>query len=141
MLGASLLEQYIAASGSRAKLAEVTQRMLEGFHQVGDRAADSRSYYSGYIVDNRLIAAIGIDEKTALDIRDGLDELAGMPLGPDGDKYVQGKESLLFKIAAGPSQSETFIVLAKPTFFLPDTVISLMYQHLRGFAMVWHRAT
>ena len=135
-LGSMMLtNNIIAASGSREKIGERYQRMIEAFVAGREGVIEYAS------VGDNVLTLTGWDEGTARAIIADLDQRAGTPLSRDGDKYVTDDNNhLLIKIAPQPSKAETYW-LARTGFTPPHDIFVLLHSIYVNLATVWQQAS
>jgi CheY-like chemotaxis protein len=135
-----MLDDLITAGDSRQKLAESFEHMIQGFSPQKTVSGNNIGAYLAVEGQAIVTSELAWDEKTAMKLKDKLDERAGTALGPEGDKYVRDEHNnLLIKVTSKPSQPETFSLLRTP-FPVPDNVIDNQYFFLKSFAKLWARA-
>lgn len=133
----TMLSHFVTAGDSRENLAKTFQDMLERF-EGGSRLADRKLYIA--VDDQPVIGPAPWDEKSAVTLKDRLDQLGGTPLGPNGDKYVKDEDhSLLIKVAQQSNRPEAYLVLDRP-IPTPDNMAIVLHTFLQTFATLWARA-
>lgn len=133
----TMLSHFVDAGDSREKLVKTFQTMLERF-EGGTQLADRKLYIA--VDEQPVIGPAPWNEKSAVALKDRLDQLAGTPLGPNGDKYVKGEDhSLLIKVAPQPNRPEAYLVLARP-IPTPDNMAIMLHTFLQSFTTLWARA-
>ena len=140
MSGLMLLDNMIAVSGSRAKLAEGMQYALKGFHMMGDTPADSRAVHGSLRIGDQTIGSMGLDDQAAAALQQRLSAAPGTSLGPGGDKYVVEGNDLLIEMAATSSRPHAYFVF-RTTFVPPEYMISMLHRFLTCVVSLWQRAT
>jgi CheY-like chemotaxis protein len=135
--------RYISmAVGSRAAMAATAQQLLTAAFQERN-STPNQSYgpvHIAAIFDDEVVASVGLDRETALQLCSDLDRLEGTPLSETGDKYYLDDHRLLIKVAAQPNLSEAYTVFGT-TFRLPDFVVDAQYNSLVLCAALWHQST
>jgi CheY-like chemotaxis protein len=139
MSGLMLLDNMIAVSDSRAKLAEGMQYALKGFHMLGDSQAESHDVRGSLRIGDATVASMGMDSGAAGDLRAQLSKQPGVSLGPQGDKYVVEGHDLLIALAPRASRPEAYFVF-RTTFVPPEYMISMLHRFLTCVVSLWQRA-
>lgn len=82
----------------------------------------------------------GLNETAAIEMRDKLDQLPGISLNVDGDKYVIDDEhNTLLKVVGGPNRTAISVV-SRASMKTPETNIRINHSFLSMFAALYHRA-
>lgn len=133
----TILERLIDVGDSKQKLIASASNLMQSFYPP-DAPADNAALFT---VDGQpVFGPLGWDEPTALALKEKLDASAGIPLSPDGDKYVRGEDNhLLIKVAANPPRPEAFILFKYRNYY-PENRIITAISFLRNFATLWARA-
>ncbi|MCB0168797.1 MAG: response regulator receiver protein [Anaerolineae bacterium] len=135
----TLLDNIIAVSDSREKVKQQFQGMYDRTRAGAGRENEPLTPAFAMVGDEVLFLS-SWDEKTARDLVAKLNQQAGTPLGPTGDKYVTDEDNhLLIKVAAQPARAE-FYWLSRTTFTPPEDIITLMKHAFVGLATVWQKA-
>jgi CheY-like chemotaxis protein len=131
----------VSASGSRQALSQTLQGILQAaFTDQGDKPVASYEVNCSYLNGDQLVAQVGLDQATALKLRDQLLQQPAQPLGQDGDSlYKDAENRVLIKIAPQPHKAE-FYYLIGPTFNLPDFVIGHSYNSLSVISTLWQNS-
>lgn len=140
MSGLMLLDNMIAVSSSRAKLAEGMQYALKGFHLVGDAPADSRDVHGSLRIGGQTIGSMGLDDQTAIALQKRLSAASGTSLSPSGDKYVVEGNDLLIEMAQTSARPQAYFVF-RTTFVPPEYVISMLHRFMTCVVSLWQKAT
>ncbi|MEM7111386.1 MAG: response regulator receiver protein [Chloroflexota bacterium] len=82
----------------------------------------------------------GMDETAAMAMRDKLDQMNGISLNVDGDKYVIDEEhNTMLKIVGGPHRTPITVV-SRASMTTPETNIRINHSFLSMFATLYARA-
>lgn len=127
-----------AASVSREKFEESLQPLFQAFFVGrGDTPVDSLDVHVCVLIGDRMVAGIGWDEKTAIEVRDNLNQLEGTPLSPNGDTFVRDESNnQVIKVVSQPE----FYFLFRRTFTPPDYTIAMLHRLVVCAALLWQQA-
>ncbi len=138
----NILKNIIAAS-SREKLLENVQqvhtRMFCHVSKGKTTPLDIFHLFYAIWINGKIIAISGWDWKTAMELRDHLNQLEGTALSPHRDKYVKDGNNLLIKIGSQPSKAETYALFNMPCT-PPGIIINTMfYNAYTSMSIMWER--
>lgn len=133
MATVELSNKLIEAAGSRKKLLYV----LSPIGGMNPEQADTPRWL---IVDGQVLFADEIDEVRGLQLQRRLSAAEGMPLTPDGDRYVMDSEGYrLIEVVGGGSQAQVSF-LFKSSFTPPDLIVDLMHGFVKQLSVIWHQS-
>ena len=142
----SFMDHIVKASGSRETMKQFVQNTWKLLGQDAASNAVEGFRFNEFIFlggtnGDAQTLGVGIDEATALAIRERLNQLPGVPLGASGDKYViDDNHNILLKVAGGPAQMSLSYVTQATTAY-PDVHLRLSHSFWSIFATLWHRAS
>jgi len=92
-------------------------------------------------VEDQFIDRYNMDESTALELKQQLEQREGTPFGPHGNRHVRTEENLqLLTIALHPFQAETFF-LFQTSFVTPEIILVMLHSFFKVLATLWIRAS
>jgi len=138
----NILRNIIVAN-SREKLMENIQQVHSGmFSRVSSGKIiplDLFHLYFAIWINGKIITIAGWDWKTAMELRDHLNQLEGTALSPHRDKYVKDGNNLLIKIGSQPSKAEIYALFNMPCT-PPDIIINtVFYNAYTSMSIMWER--
>lgn len=135
-----VLTKYIMSSGSREQLAKARDEVAEVmFSDEGGGGASAFNHMYAFWVEDELSVVSGWNSDGAAEQRDRLSEQERVPLGGDGDYYVQDGTNLLMNIAASEDKAAGQIMLQFP-YQVPANFITMLHHAQVCFAILWKRA-
>ena len=131
-LAVTFFIQIQAASGSRQKLMENFQQILQGVARP--------ELFLIYMVGDTIIHQQGYDESTAREVIAKLDQEAGRSLSQDGDKYlIDDDNNLLIKVAPMSNRTAVY-ALIKTAFEPPSDLIDVVHKVFAALGLAWAQA-
>lgn len=128
-----LSNNLIAAGTSRSKI-------LYALSPVGLLSPEQLDTPRWLIVDDQVLFSDDVDIDEALRVLEHLNTQSGLPLSPEGDRYVKGQDGYqMIQVAATPSRTEALFIF-KSQFAPPEIIISLMHSFVNQLAIAWHRS-
>ena len=140
-LAFSILLKNLIAADSREKILENIKQTLRGWfiHAREMVPLDIFDIFFAVWIDGEITSISGWDWKTAIELRDRLNQLEGTALSPHGDKYVKDGDNLLIKIESQPSKAEIYVVFRMPCT-PPDLIINtVFYNAYASLSILWRR--
>jgi CheY-like chemotaxis protein len=136
------LTRYLASTvGSRTALSSLLQQVLDGAFVERDGTPNQSltDIHLGLLIGDNLVASVGLDQQTALSMRDRLNGEPGVPLSPAGDKYFVDDHHMFIKVAEQPNVSPAYMV-AQTRFRQPEFYVETTYNSLALEAALWNKA-
>jgi hypothetical protein len=135
------LDDIIGASGSREKLTQVTQHMLDGFSLQADGAEPPSLSGRGCTwLGRRLVTLHGLDEQGAVALRGRLGKLGGQP-SADGKASIVGDGRTTMITFPSPNPDDEICSIITTHFDAPPFLTSTVYRILAGLSHAWALAT
>ncbi len=135
------LDALITAGDSQDKMIATVRNVFHRFVETsGDEDSEAEDLRYAIGVEDQLIDHYNMDESTALELKQQLEQQAGTSLGPHGNTHVRGEDNLqLLKIAPHPFQAETFF-LFQTSFVTPEIILVMLHSFFKALATLWIRA-
>ncbi|MGR8981157.1 MAG: response regulator [Gammaproteobacteria bacterium] len=128
-----LSNKLIEAAGSRKKL-------LYALSPIGGMNPEQADTPRWLIIDGEVLFADEVDEVLGLQLQKRLASAEGMPLSPDGDRYVKDSEGYrLIEVVGGASRAQVSF-LFKSTFTPPDLIVELMHGFVKQLSVIWRQS-
>ena len=137
------MRRVAAAVGSRARIASIIQDHYDRafLERTGEPVGSYTNVNVACIFGDEVAASYGWNQEAALEARDRLDKLEGVPIGEPGDKYVIDENNqLLVKVCARPGIAAACLV-STPTFRVPDFVPEVVYYSICSHAANWNSSS
>lgn len=140
-IGTNYAADYLAAvSDSRANMEQALRQGLEAASQDAEGNDLIGLKRAEFYMLGDIFVGNGLDEATAHKLRTRLDQLSGVSIGAEGDKYVvDDDKNVMIKIAGGPARTE-LIHVHQSLMDYPDFHFRLAHAFLSTISRLWHRA-
>ncbi len=135
------LDALITAGDSQDKMIATVRNVFHRFVETsGEEEPDTQDLQYAIGVEDQIIDRYNIDESTALELKQQLEQREGTSLGPHGNTHVRDEGNLqLLKIAPHPFQAETFF-LFRTSFVTPEIILVMLHSFFKALATLWLRA-
>ncbi len=92
------------------------------------------------IIDGRVLFPDEIDEVLGLQLQKRLASAEGMPLTPDGDRYVMDSDGYRLIDVVGGTNHAPVSFLFKSRFTPPELCVNLMHGFVKQLSFIWYQS-
>lgn len=121
------------ASGSRKKL-------TYALSPIGGMSPEQAETPRWLIINGEVLFADEVDEVFGLQLQKRLMALDGVPLTPDGDRFVMDHGGFRMIEVVGGAHKANVSFLFKSRFSPPDLIVQLMHGFVKQLAILWHQS-